>query len=123
MKHLPEKGKDIIGIDADGRRHECYRCACHNPKCKGWRCSHTGNRIINNIIHWEDIDMSLYPKYTQFGSLLFCIFSEKWAAVIDTNRPIVRQCNNVEYQQAVISKVVEEETPGDAFWREYRMGR
>ena len=26
-EQLPEKGKDIIGIDEDGNKHYCFRCA------------------------------------------------------------------------------------------------
>ena len=50
---LPEKGKDIIGIDDQDREQYCFRCACHNPNCKEWRCSITGNGLIINILRWK----------------------------------------------------------------------
>ena len=49
----PEKGKDIIGIDKDGNKHYCFRCACKNNNCKEWRCSITGFGLMINIIEWE----------------------------------------------------------------------
>ena len=51
-EQLPEKGKDIIGIDEDGNKHYCFRCACHNPKCREWRCSLTGGGLIIDIVKW-----------------------------------------------------------------------
>lgn len=49
---LPEKGKDIIGIDKYGNKHYCFRCDCHNPNCKEWRCSLTGNGLIIDVVKW-----------------------------------------------------------------------
>ncbi len=49
----PEKGKDIIGIDGNGNKHYCFRCACHNKNCIEWRCSITGFGLMINIIEWE----------------------------------------------------------------------
>lgn len=51
-EQLPQKGKDIIGIDEDGNKHYCFRCACHNPNCKEWRCSLTGSGLIINVVKW-----------------------------------------------------------------------
>ena len=31
-EQLPEKGKDIIGIDKYGNKHYCFRCASHKFK-------------------------------------------------------------------------------------------
>lgn len=50
---LPEKGKDIIGLDKSGDVHYCFRCNCHNPNCIEWRCSITGYGLIVNIISWK----------------------------------------------------------------------
>jgi hypothetical protein len=50
---LPEKGKDIIGIDEDGNERCCFRCACHNDKCIEWRCSITGYGLLINIVKWK----------------------------------------------------------------------
>jgi len=33
-EQLPEKNRDIIGIDSDGNKHYCFRCACNNLNCK-----------------------------------------------------------------------------------------
>lgn len=52
---LPEKGKDIIGIDYNGDIHYCFRCACGNPNCKEWRCSMTGYGLIIRIQKWKYI--------------------------------------------------------------------
>lgn len=49
---LPEKGKDIVGIDEYGSKYYCFRCACHNPKCMEWRCSITGYGLMVNIVRW-----------------------------------------------------------------------
>ena len=51
-EQLPEKGKDIIGIDEDGNKHYCFRCACPNPNCKQWRCSLTGSGLIIDVVKW-----------------------------------------------------------------------
>lgn len=50
---LPEKGKDIIGYTSDGEKKYLFRCNCHNPDCKEWRCSLTGMGMIIKIIEWE----------------------------------------------------------------------
>ena len=52
-EQLPEKGKDIIGIDKDGNKHYCFRCACHNLNCKEWRCSLTGYGLIIDVVKWK----------------------------------------------------------------------
>lgn len=52
-EELPEKGKDIIGIGYNGRVYHCFRCACHNPNCKEWRCSLTGNGLLISIEKWK----------------------------------------------------------------------
>lgn len=49
---LPEKGKDIIGIDDRGNKHFCYRCNYHNPNCMEWS-SIFGGAIMVNIIKWK----------------------------------------------------------------------
>lgn len=49
---LPEKGKDIIGIDKDGNKHYCFRCECHNPNCKEWRSSLTGYGLMIDVDKW-----------------------------------------------------------------------
>lgn len=46
-EQLPDKGKDIIAFCTDGQRHEIFRCACHNPNCKEWRCSLIGSALIS----------------------------------------------------------------------------
>jgi len=51
-EQLPEKGKDIIGIDKNGNKHYCFRCNCHNQNCTEWRCSITGFGIITDIKKW-----------------------------------------------------------------------
>jgi len=50
---LPEKGKDIIGLDEDGNTYHCYRCACPNPNCKEWRCSILGYGLIIDVVKWK----------------------------------------------------------------------
>lgn len=50
---LPEKGKDIIGLDEDGNTYYCFRCNCPNPNCTEWRCSITGFGLIINIVKWQ----------------------------------------------------------------------
>ena len=52
---LPDKGKDIIGIDKYGEKSYVFRCNCHNPNCKEWRCSLTGFGILKNITKWRYI--------------------------------------------------------------------
>ena len=49
---LPEKGKNIIGIDDQGEEKYCFRCACSNPNCTEWRCSLTGFDLMVNIVKW-----------------------------------------------------------------------
>lgn len=51
---LPKKGKDVLGIDAEGGEYCCYRCACHNPNCTEWRCPIGGGLMIN-VIKWKYI--------------------------------------------------------------------
>jgi len=58
-EEYPEKGKDIITINEDGSNSYIYRCGCHNPNCKEWRCSTMGSAIImfgSNIVSWKYID-------------------------------------------------------------------
>lgn len=50
---LPEKGKDIIGITSSGEKRYVFRCNCHNPNCKEWRCSLTGYGMMVEIIKWK----------------------------------------------------------------------
>lgn len=50
---LPEKGKDIVGIDGFENSHYCYRCDCYNPNCKEWRCSITGYGLIIDVVKWK----------------------------------------------------------------------
>ena len=50
---IPDKGKDILGIDSYGNEHYCFRCDCHNPNCMEWRCSITGMALIINIVKWR----------------------------------------------------------------------
>ena len=52
-KQLPEKGKDIIGIDKFGNKHYCFRCNCHNFDCKEYRCSLTGSGLFIDIVKWK----------------------------------------------------------------------
>lgn len=52
-QQLPEKGKNIIGIDEEGNKYYCFRCACHNPNCKEWRCSLTGSGLIIDVVKWK----------------------------------------------------------------------
>lgn len=49
---LPEKGKDIIGIDDNGNKVYCFRCQCNNDNCIEWR-SPFGGAIITVIIKWK----------------------------------------------------------------------
>lgn len=49
---LPEKGKDIIGIDSNDDKVYCFRCACSNPNCLEWR-SPFGGAIITEIFKWK----------------------------------------------------------------------
>lgn len=51
-KELPTKGKDILSIDKEGNKYYCFRCACHNPNCKQWRCSLTGDGLIIEVVKW-----------------------------------------------------------------------
>lgn len=50
---IPEKGRDIIGLDDNGKKHYCYRCACNNPKCTEWRDSIGGFNLMVNIVKWK----------------------------------------------------------------------
>lgn len=52
-EELPDKGKDIIGKTPDGDIHYVFRCACHNPKCKEWRCSLTGFGMMIEVESWR----------------------------------------------------------------------
>lgn len=52
-EEYPQKGKPIIGIDDEGLKHYCFKCACKNPNCKEWRCSITGGGLMVNIIKWK----------------------------------------------------------------------
>ena len=51
-EQLPEKERDVIGIDDSGNKHYCFRCACHNQKCREWRCSLTGSGLIIDVVKW-----------------------------------------------------------------------
>lgn len=51
-EQLPEKGKDIIGIDRNDNKHYCYRCTCQNHNCKEWRCSLTGYGLMIDVEKW-----------------------------------------------------------------------
>lgn len=56
IKHkLPKKGKDIVGIDEQGKKSYIFRCNCHNPYCMEWRCSLTGLGVFKKIIKWRYI--------------------------------------------------------------------
>lgn len=44
----PDKMKDIIGIDKNGRKHYCFL-----SKCGEWRCSLTGFALLIEIVEWE----------------------------------------------------------------------
>lgn len=50
---LPEKGKDIVGVDKEGKEHYVFRCNCSNKDCAEWRCSTTGFGLIVNIVRWR----------------------------------------------------------------------
>lgn len=50
---LPEKGRDIIGIDKYGEKHYCFKCNCKKPNCMEWRCSLTGFGLMVNIVKWK----------------------------------------------------------------------
>lgn len=50
---LPDKGKDIIGLDDEGNIIYCFRCACKRPECKEWRCTITGSGLMVNVIKWK----------------------------------------------------------------------
>lgn len=50
---LPEKGVDIIGITPNFERMYVFRCNCHNPNCKEWRCSLTGMGMMVDILYWK----------------------------------------------------------------------
>ena len=52
-EQLPDKGKNIIGVEEDGSTYECYRCSCGNPNCKEWRCSLTGYGMIIDVVKWK----------------------------------------------------------------------
>ena len=49
----PDKGKDIIAICSDGEYREVFRCSCHNPNCREWRCSTTGSAMIIEVEKWR----------------------------------------------------------------------
>jgi len=53
---LPEKGKDIIGVDNNGDISYCFRCNCHNPNCTEWRESLSGYGLIVNIVKWKYVE-------------------------------------------------------------------
>ena len=55
IDELPEKNKDIIGYDKNGREYFVFRCNCQNPNCIEWRCSITGFGVMVTIIEWEYI--------------------------------------------------------------------
>lgn len=50
---LPKKGEDIIGYSSNGDKHYCFRCDCHDPNCKSWRCSLTGFELLIDIVKWK----------------------------------------------------------------------
>lgn len=50
---LPEKNKDIIGIDDKGNKTYAFRCACPNLECIEWRCSATGLGLMIDIVKWQ----------------------------------------------------------------------
>lgn len=50
---LPDKGKDIVGINQRGETVYCFRCACKNPNCLEWRCPITGSALIISINKWK----------------------------------------------------------------------
>ena len=52
-EELPEKGKDILGIDDVGNEYYCFRCNCQDPYCTEWRCSITGCGLMINISMWR----------------------------------------------------------------------
>lgn len=54
---LPEKGKNIIAICSDGEKREVYRCSCHNPNCREWRCSLTGYGLMINVRKWQYVSV------------------------------------------------------------------
>lgn len=55
---LPSKGVDIIGVDSDGKSHECFRCNCANPRCTEWRCSILGYGLIIDVLAYRVVDKS-----------------------------------------------------------------
>lgn len=63
-ERLPDKGRNIIGIDTDGKMRHCFRCACHNPNCMEWRSSLTGDGLIVNILKWT------YAPRNEFYALI-----------------------------------------------------
>lgn len=50
---LPEKGKNVIGVEEDGSAYECYRCSCPIQNCKTWKCSLTGYALIIDVVKWR----------------------------------------------------------------------
>lgn len=64
---MPAKGKDIIGITPDGEQKEIFRCACHNPNCKEWRCSLLGYGMIIEIEKWRYANEALKYINSELG--------------------------------------------------------
>jgi hypothetical protein len=50
---LPQKGKDIIGIDESGNEYYVFRCFCPNENCTSFRDSLIGSEIMVDIIKWK----------------------------------------------------------------------
>lgn len=55
-KQIPQKGKDIIAIDSEGIKHNCFRCNCSLANCNEYRCSITGYLLIFKIVKWEYVN-------------------------------------------------------------------
>jgi len=64
---LPEKGKDVIVIDDEDKKHYCFTCNCKNPKCKEWRCSLTGYLLMINAVKWKYEENSRIGLITDYS--------------------------------------------------------
>ena len=54
-ERIPDKGKDIIGLDKKGNKYYCFRCSCYNQNCMEWRCSTTGYSLMIQLDKWQYI--------------------------------------------------------------------
>jgi hypothetical protein len=50
---LPEKGREIVGLDELGNEYYCFRCNCVYESCDEWRDSLTGYGLSVDIKKWK----------------------------------------------------------------------